>query len=193
MIRRLDEPARTSKAAVDRHLRVMYQTLNCVTTTGHIYTSAAGGSLSLVHSDRDGDVTKLRRAAGDLYLDVVQRFRPYQQDDRSWRVTVTEYAYSIYERHPNDQGVRPMFAWHWHPTTHEQPHLHVVGVSATVDALHKLHVPTRRITFEAVIEFAIFELQVEPVRDDWQERLTDSTRRVEKHLRWLDRPPSSGA
>jgi len=53
--RRLDEPARSAKAAVDRHLRVMRQTLLCVTATAFLYTSDTGGTPSALVSDREGD------------------------------------------------------------------------------------------------------------------------------------------
>lgn len=185
MSQRLDQPARTRKAAVDRHLTVMSRTLLCVTASGHVYTSNAGGILSVLVSDRGGDVIRLRREDDrDLYLDIAQRFKPYQQPDDSWRVTVREYAYAIYDRHPDTGTVRPLFAWHWHPKSRDQPHLHVHGDSDAVGSLHKLHVPTRRVTVEAVIEFAITELGVTSARDDWRAQLGELTRRVEKHLNW---------
>lgn len=185
MSRRLDEPARSAKAAVDRHLRIMRQTLLCVTATAFLYTSDAGGTPSVLVSDRDGDVARLRRNDGaDIYLDIAQRFRPYCQADGAWRVTLREYAYSVYDQHPDAQAVRPLLAWHWHPGTRDHPHLHIRGESDTVGSLHKLHVPTRRVTFEAVVEFTIADLEVEPARDDWREQLSDATRRVEQHLNW---------
>jgi hypothetical protein len=40
------------------------------------------------------------------------------------------------------------------------------------------------VTFEAVIEFVIADLDVEPAREDWHDQLSDATRRVEQHLDW---------
>jgi len=163
----------------------MRQTLLCVTATAFLYTSDAGGTPSVLVSDRDGDVVRLRRNDGaDIYLDIAQRFRPYRQGNSAWRVTLREYAYSVYDQHPDAQAVRPLLAWHWHPGTRDHPHLHIRGESDAVGSLHKLHVPTRRVTFEAVVEFVIADLDVEPARDDWHEQLSDATRRVEQHLNW---------
>lgn len=91
----------------------MRQTLLCVTATAFLYTSGAGATPSVLVSDRGGDFARLRRGTGaDIYLDIGQRFRPYRQPDGSWRVTLREYAYSIYDRHPDAQAVRPLLAWH---------------------------------------------------------------------------------
>jgi hypothetical protein len=34
--------------------------------------------------------------------------------------------------------------------------------------LHKLHLPTGRVSIEAVIRFLIEDLEVAPLRDDWR-------------------------
>ncbi|CAN5901476.1 hypothetical protein BH23ACT10_BH23ACT10_30000 [soil metagenome] len=122
---------------------------------------------------------RAKPASGEPCWDEAERhFRraaPYWFPTSSW---------SIYDQQPDAQAVRPLLAWHWHPGTRDHPHLHVRGDSDAVGSLHKLHVPTRRVTFEAVIDFVITDLDVEPVRDDWHDQLSDATRRVEKHLNW---------
>jgi len=75
-----------------------------------------------------------------------------------------------------------LFTWHWTPETTEPgqrryPHLHVgSGLIDSngpflPDTLHKRHIPTGRVSIEAVVRFAIEELGSEPVRDDWDKVL----------------------
>jgi hypothetical protein len=66
-----------------------------------------------------------------------------------------------------------VFAYHWHPVglSHvTTPHLHVGGTSGGLN-LTRAHLPTGYITLQHVIRFAIVDLGVEPLRDDWREVL----------------------
>ena len=64
-------------------------------------------------------------------------------------------------------------AWHWHPMSNLSedaspwPHLHAYGARDTL-TLHKLHLPTGRVSLEAVVRFLIEDLDVAPRRTDWR-------------------------
>jgi hypothetical protein len=72
----------------------------------------------------------------------------------------------------SDRGGELIAAWHWHPTTtrgddkNRWPHLHAHGVRDTL-TLHKLHLPTGRVSIEAIVRFLIEDLGVIPRRPDW--------------------------
>ena len=64
-----------------------------------------------------------------------------------------------------------MIAFHWHPTGRGGniafPHLHLGRAAGAVDIDPKAHVPTGRVSLEAVVAFLIRELGVRPLRPDW--------------------------
>lgn len=65
---------------------------------------------------------------------------------------------------------RTMLAYHWHPVGVSPvtwPHLHVSGSLAGID-LGKAHLPTGVVPLQDVLRFAIVDLGVEPLRDDWR-------------------------
>ncbi len=68
------------------------------------------------------------------------------------------YWYQLRERNGAE-----VIACHWHPTGHGQvpfAHLHLAGQADTVTIDRKRHVPTGRVSLEAVVRFAIEELGV---------------------------------
>lgn len=94
-------------------------------------------------------------------------------DQRSWRVHTLGYAYELL-----DPADRRIVAYHWHPQPYNRvksPHLHVPSHTAPVD-LSRVHLPTPRVSLEAVLRFAIDELGVEPLREDWRAVLEASER-----------------
>ncbi len=60
------------------------------------------------------------------------------------------------------------FAWHWHPATYPRPHLHVTAQHTEGGDLSDLHVPAGFISFAEVVCFLIEEMEVRPLRGDWQ-------------------------
>lgn len=56
------------------------------------------------------------------------------------------------------------------------PHLHAYGAKESVE-LHKLHPPTGTVTVGSVVRFLIEDLDVQPLRPNWQailDRLADA-------------------
>ena len=60
------------------------------------------------------------------------------------------------------------------------PHAHIGAAMVSREApvrprdFHRAHIPTRSITLEEIVSFAITELGVEPLRADWQAILAKS-------------------
>jgi hypothetical protein len=97
----------------------------------------------------------------------------------AWRtVRQVPDARYIYEVRLADSDVG-ILNWHWHPlTTSERldPHVHVELTHPDLagTSFPKLHVPSGRVGFEEVVHFLIEDLEVEPARDDWRDRLHES-------------------
>lgn len=94
----------------------------------------------------------------------------------SWSVRVASYIYSFALR---DTG--EIVAYHWHPAGDRSitaPHLHVgpamAGPSRQLGTryAHRIHFPTGLIPLSLVARMAIEEFGVHPLRDDWQQVLT---------------------
>jgi hypothetical protein len=101
---------------------------------------------------------------------VLHRFvvRRLAENRGLWTASTTEYIYRV-----SDERDDLLAAWHWHPMTQLSgddapwPHLHAYGVRDTL-TLHKLHLPTGRVSLEAVIRFLVMDLDVAPRRADWR-------------------------
>jgi hypothetical protein len=111
-----------------------------------------------------------RRSGQVLKLELFHRYTVVQAEgDRGlWTTTTIEYVYEVF-----DERDELIAAWHWHPTTVEAgdeahwPHVHAYGARETM-TLHKLHLPTARVSLEAVVRFLIEDLDVVPRRVDWR-------------------------
>jgi hypothetical protein len=98
------------------------------------------------------------------------------------------YAFSTLEE-------TELVVFHWHPNESGTgsvtfPHLHI-GTSLISENpplrpkdLHKAHIPTGRVSFEAVVRFAITELGVTPLRANWEAILQQSEDRFIAHKTW---------
>ncbi len=127
---------------------------------------------------RDGG--RLFFAAGQLY-----NIGPHPDRPNEFKVKTHEYIYSL---SPDEKLATKLVDWHWHPYSKPQPHLHVAGAHAAVGPLDRLHLPTSRVSFEAIVRFLIQDLGVAPQRDDWVDVLDETERRYREHRTWSDAP-----
>ncbi|HEX5502572.1 MAG TPA: hypothetical protein VFW96_08100 [Thermomicrobiales bacterium] len=98
-----------------------------------------------------------------IALRLLHSYRAAEEAGR-WTVHTASYSYEFMLR----DGLE-IIAYHYHPagpSPVKTPHLHVRSATAPVP-LSKAHIPTGRISLEAVLRFAIVELKVEPLRADW--------------------------
>lgn len=112
----------------------------------------------------------------DHQWEVVADERPGHEP---FRVSSRAYRYHILNA--DDPGHAHLM-FHWHPNPRvSYPHLH----TDTDDHVHRrMHVPTGRITVEAVVRFAIEELGATPAREDWRDVLKASESLHLEHRSW---------
>jgi hypothetical protein len=79
-----------------------------------------------------------------------------------WKVHTEGYNYELV-----DSDEKSIVAFHYHPDSRvAAPHLHVGQAADAQFDLFKAHVPTSRVSVEAVLLLSI-ELGCQPRRDDW--------------------------
>ena len=137
---------------------------------GGPYTATFQSDFAIL--DRSGDLPPIR-------LDLNHSDRVVQPNERGlWRVSTAGWIYDL-----ADSRDEPIASFHWHPEGSgrvTRPHVHVYGHHGVAE-LHKLHLPTGRVSMEAVIRFLIEDLDVVPRRPDWDrilERHEEGFRRV---------------
>jgi hypothetical protein len=124
------------------------------------------------------DPIRLRREVGSpLFLAASQDFTEVQDEERpgQWRVRTLRYSYALC-RTPD--LAEEVVLWHWHPPISTEPHIHVGGT------LHKLHIPSGRVSFEAVLRFLIQDMGVRRERPEWEELLADAEGRFRAYRSW---------
>lgn len=84
-------------------------------------------------------------------------------------LVTSAYSYQIRERDGPE-----IILFHWHPFANQVPfpHLHMAGGGGSVAIEGRRHIPGGRVSLHAVVRFAIVELGVRPLRQDW-ERILD--------------------
>jgi hypothetical protein len=93
-----------------------------------------------------------------------------------WHCSTLAYQYRV------DRGVGgELLSWHWHPHTGVPfPHLHVSGASLS----RKAHLPSGRVSVEAVLRFLISDLRAPARRADWTDVLDRAERPFLDYRRW---------
>ena len=110
----------------------------------------------------------------------VQTGSPRRQE--RYAIVVVAYFYALTTADGNE-----ILAFHWTPVVddpnqHTFPHLHVGAINLNANGpirpgtFHKMHIPTSHVPVEAVIRLAITELNVRPLRTDWEEVLRRTER-----------------
>jgi hypothetical protein len=111
----------------------------------------------------------LQAEAGDpaLALYVEQQYQLVEAAGGRgpWKVATRAYRYRI-----DRPGGQELLLWHWHPgSAYHRPHLH-----GQADGLAGLHLPTGRVSVEAIIRLLVEELGARPRRADWRAVLDDT-------------------
>jgi hypothetical protein len=99
-----------------------------------------------------------------------------------WHVSSRNYFYQVH-----DQPGLELIAFHWHPGRPGQPafpHLHIAGSDGSVAIGRTNHVPTGRVSLESVVRFLITELDVRPLRVDWERVLDEGERTFMSRRTW---------
>jgi hypothetical protein len=170
-------PGRTPYQAFEAFIDPLKGALACVARAKFLVQSEAKWAVDKEHfwalSGDDGYV----RLAGPSGLQLLARMRfmiiqEKRQEYGPYRVTTRGYMYGL-----RTSDHREVMQYHWHLSVHAHevnPHLHIGSAQIAEDAVISQghHLPTGRITFEAVIRMAIREFRVEPLLDAWDDVLT---------------------
>jgi hypothetical protein len=143
--------------------------LGCITSEGFVARRARVTDAYQTARFQDGFAILTRRNGQSLKLELRHRFvvRQAEGERGPWAVSTTEYIYEV-----ADESDDPIVAWHWHPGSGlpddavQWPHLHAYGDRSAL-TLHRLHLPTGRVSIEAVVRFLIADLDVVPRRAGW--------------------------
>lgn len=186
------EPAKSGKAAQDRYLRFLQRSLSCVSQTAQWYVGPPRRGSAGRSATTNPPAVKLRReAGGPLYLAVDQHFEivRHPRYPGEWKAKTLRYSYSLVS---NEDLSGELILWHWHQPipTYRDTHIHVRGVGGETHASHvpgvghKLHIPSGRVAFEAILRFLFTDLGVTPARPDWEEVIGESEDRFLTFRTW---------
>ena len=111
------------------------------------------------------------------------------EDASGWSAHTRTYLYHVYA---NDG--REFAAFHWHPGRGRValPHAHFRTLNDPIP-MGKFHIPTGRVSLEAVVRLLIAELAVQPIRQDWERVLSRTERRFIELRSWHSQPSLPGA
>ena len=166
---------RGEREAADALVATLRRGLSCVTTAVVLQAAAEPGR---PRSIRLSDDPASLGGAHRLALTIRYAFDAVPASvasDASWTTRPASYAYEV----QLGDG-RMLLAYHWHPaglSPVTTPHLHLGGTLAGID-LSKAHLPTGHVALQDVLRFAIVDLGVAPLRDDWEAILGDDSPRT---------------
>ena len=99
---------------------------------------------------------------------IVETGRPVA----SWMVDVVGYYYAIH-----DSEEREILLYHWHPRSNSlvaTPHLHLEqGAQVGRTEVRGAHMPTGDVSLNAILRVLIEEMDVQPLRSDWESILAE--------------------
>lgn len=176
------KPARNESAALARYVEVLQQSLKVVTKA--IWTADVDRGRLGPHTLRLSDnPLRLPRESGDpVYLGASHRFE-FERSGKfpgEWRVHSLQYIYTLgYGNHLDDAFV----AWHWHPDVRRECHIHAYVEHTDAGYLGEMHLPTRRVSFEEVLRFAIVDLGVRAA-PNWERVLDESESLFDEYGSW---------
>lgn len=186
---RPDPPAKSRGEAIDRYRHRMQTSLGLV-CQGQWFagpTSNQPNEPELVLSTNPWPVRIVNVHGESIFLFATQRFRVDRHTEGTYagqyKVQTTQYIYALADTADvNDAWIH----WHWHPPKRDHPHLHVrVDLPEMVvqEGVRGRHVPTGRVSLEALIRYLIDDCDVEP-REGGREVLEDNETLFRQFRSW---------
>jgi hypothetical protein len=181
-------PGRKPPQAWADYLGPMNKALQCISRerflllekTAHIeanttYSAALNEMNSVPLKSDDG----IHLVAGQTIQ--IYEWKPKHPQQR-YRVKTLSYIYGFTQKTRDSDEEVEMLSFHWDRerigvVRYPLGHLHIgPGLLANPTPIrlgdfHNAHIPTERVSFEAVVRFAIVELGVQPLFEDWEPRL----------------------
>ncbi len=138
--------------------------------------------------DENGDASHIRltrKQGAPLFIDINQALEPPDKAN-GFHISTKQYLYSIF-----DAQIKELISFHFHPELTADPILYPhIHVYADDDPrfkqfnLHKRHIPSGRVALEDIIDWLISELGVQPIREDWQSILNQTSERFKVKKTW---------
>jgi hypothetical protein len=172
-------PGRTQTEAYKAFVEPLSLALSCISNCKLIATPRSGPTQTIALNP-----SPLRLPGSEYQLFANQSFK-YVHEGSSWRVSTISYEYAIEVSATGQEVV----AFHWEG--HEAgavpyPHMHLghANRESTPHLGPKSHIPTGRVPLEDVVYFAIRELGVKPLRDDWEATIASARERFIRYKSW---------
>lgn len=166
--------ARSAREVAEAFGAAMQESISCVTDASFCYPQAYPLFRRHVLALAGGDVVELDSEDG-LHLFATHEY-VVTEDGGGFRVQTAGYIYGV---DADDIGGE-LLSYHWHPTGtswYQEPHVHV-------HEKRFRHLPTGRISLEAVLRFLIEELAVRPRRDNWRDILARNEAAFKRQRHW---------
>lgn len=184
-------PGSSPYQAVERFVDTLTLALSCLQPV-KLFVSADGRrTVGEAHAVATSEPLRLRCAAGDLVLSVRLNYvitdRPDERRDQRYKVSTQRYQHSISDATSSAE----IIAWHWHPggsPTSALPHIHVTG-PPDGPVVRRGHVPSGRVTVEAVVRYALSDLACTADREDWEAVLDKCEGDFRTFATWGSRRP----
>ena len=160
---------RTPAEAVNDYRHSIQRVVSCVTTS---VVGVAGGYHPSPFPHRltiNGGQPVALGGPSQFMLALQQNYRivESEQSGTPWRVDVVGYDYVTY-----DAEQREVLLYHWHPRGNSPvstPHLHLEqGARVGRPEVRDAHLPTGDVSLNAILRVLIEEMDVRPLRPDWE-------------------------
>lgn len=170
---------RTPHQAVEAFVNPFQRAVSCVTPDVLVASGRESSAEPHRLTVRHGDPAPLR-GGRKLSLRLIQRYRVAKAsgDPGPWTVTTAEYSDELL-----DQDERRVMAYHWHPAGRSS----VIGPDVPLPQgspfrLAESHPPTGWVSRPTVLRFAIEELGVRRLRQDWRHAIDQAEQARHQYL-----------
>lgn len=180
-------PAKGTHAAIQADvLEPLNRIVSCISTTPLLQT--VEGTPHAGHVSFLDNAAMPLRGRYRLRLQIIHAYK-VTEEPAGWTAHTRAYFYHVYA---NDG--REFVAFHWHPGRGRValPHAHFKTLDDPIP-MGKAHIPTGRVSLEAVVRLLIAELAVQPIRQDWERVLSRTERRFIELRSWHSQPSLPGA
>jgi hypothetical protein len=164
--------------AVRNFIEPLNRAVSCVTKSVLVTTGSDPANQRHAVVLNNGNPVALRSNPA-LLLTLLMHYKVTEAQGQlgPWKVSTVAYLYSVQDKQGHE-----FFSYHWHPTSTPQydfPHLH-----AHSGILAKIHLPTRRISLEEILRLVITQLNVKPLKREWEKVLRDTQQAHQKFRTW---------
>ncbi|HLH24397.1 MAG TPA: hypothetical protein VFB73_15565 [Chloroflexota bacterium] len=188
-------PGRTPRAAVEAFSTPLRESLACIlppTVQLRAHGARLGESCLLALLGQRDPVRLPGPLKIGLFITHEYEVIEVGSGDERYRVHSRGYHYEL-----SAEDGRTLVCYDWHPDGQvgdpvRWPHVHLRSYTAPINLSHG-HWPSGRVSLESVIRVAIRDLQVPPLREDWEALLDKHEQAFADNASWGGPRPRSAA